>query len=115
MTLASPFVRALRLMRAAAIGVALGFAGAAPAAATGFDLRSGFSADEAREARTKGDTVSMSTAIDNVRRRYPGARVVDAGQPAPHRIVVRIITRDGRRLDVRVDARTGQVIGAEER
>jgi len=59
------------------------------------------------------DVVPMSTAVAAVRRAYPGAevlsgRLVNSGSPY---YVIRILTREGRRLDVRVDARSGRVLG----
>jgi len=57
--------------------------------------------------------VPLSQAVAAVRRAHPGAqvlshRLVNSGNPY---YVIRIVTRDGRRLDVRVDARSGRVIG----
>lgn len=65
------------------------------------------------KAHVQTSIVPMRTAIAAVRRAYPGADVLDghlvnAGNPY---YVIRILTREGRRLDVRVDARTGRVLG----
>lgn len=50
--------------------------------------------------------------ISAVRQRYPGAEVLDAeleGGAAP-RYVIKILTGDGRRVDVVADARTGRIL-----
>jgi len=56
--------------------------------------------------------VPMRVAYDAVRRAYPGAEILNGqlvnGQRPVY--IIRILTRDGRRIDVRVDARTGRVI-----
>lgn len=77
-----------------------------------FDPRSRYSADEARGQSQAGQIVPARVAIDNVRRRYPGAQVLDvelvrSGNPF---YIVKILTQDGRRIDVRVDGRTGRVM-----
>lgn len=59
--------------------------------------------------------ISASQAVQAARSRYPGSRYVDTfavyanGQVREH--VVVLVTRDGRRAFVRVDARSGRVIG----
>jgi len=50
-----------------------------------------------------------------VRNRYPGAQVLDvelvrSGSPGSPYYIVKILTQDGRRIDVRVDAVTGRVM-----
>jgi len=75
-------------------------------------LQDRYSAPEARNARRQGDVVPALRVISEVRRRYPGADVLDAeleGGNAP-RYVIKILTRDGRRVDVVADARTGQIL-----
>ncbi len=81
-------------------------------ASQAFDPRSRYSADEARGQSQAGQIVPARVAIDNVRRRYPGAQVLDvelvrSGNPF---YIVKILTQDGRRIDVRVDGRTGRVM-----
>ncbi|KPP80693.1 MAG: hypothetical protein HLUCCA04_11040 [Oceanicaulis sp. HLUCCA04] len=80
--------------------------------AQAFDPRSRYSADEARNQSQSGNVVPARVAIDNVRNRYPGAQVLDvelvrSGSPY---YIVKILTQDGRRIDVRVDAVTGRVM-----
>jgi len=77
-----------------------------------FDPRSRYSAEEARGQSQSGNVVPARVAIDNVRARYPGAQVLDvelvrSGNPF---YIVKILTGDGRRIDVRVDGRTGRVM-----
>jgi uncharacterized membrane protein YkoI len=76
------------------------------------DPRDRYTAGEARDARRQGDVVPALRVISAVRQRYPGADVLDAeleGGAAP-RYVIKILTRDGRRVDVVADARTGQIL-----
>jgi uncharacterized membrane protein YkoI len=76
------------------------------------DPRGRLSPSEARDARQQGSVVPALRVISAVRQRYPGAEVLDAelqGGAAP-RYIVRILTREGRRLDVVADARTGQLL-----
>jgi uncharacterized membrane protein YkoI len=80
--------------------------------AQAFDPRSRYSADEARNQSQAGNVVPARVAIDNVRRRYPGAQVLDvelvrSGSPY---YIVKILTQEGHRLDVRVDGTTGRVM-----
>ncbi|WP_291844059.1 PepSY domain-containing protein [Maricaulis sp.] len=80
---------------------------------TGYaSLQDRYSAPEARDARRQGDVVPALRVISEVRRRYPGADVLDAeleGGASP-RYVIKILTQDGRRVDVVADARTGQIL-----
>ncbi|MCW5725186.1 MAG: hypothetical protein KIS81_09520 [Maricaulaceae bacterium] len=76
------------------------------------DMRGGYSADEARDARRSGDVLPAVQVIREVRMRYPGSEVLDArlmGGAQPQ-YVVRILARDGQRRDVYVDARTGRIL-----
>lgn len=69
-------------------------------------------AGQARNARDAGDTISANRAISIVRGRYPGADVLQAQmhRGASPRWVVTILTREGRRINVSVDARTGAIL-----
>lgn len=80
--------------------------------AQAFDPRSRYSADEARNQSQSGNVVPARVAIDAVRQRYPGAQVLDvelvrSGSPF---YIVKILTREGHRLDVRVNAVTGRLM-----
>ncbi len=101
---------ALLLVLAALVAVA-----PATATAQGFDPRGSFTADDARRSRDAGRTVPLSEVVQSVRRQYPGCDVLDSRliEPGGRMIYrVRIVTADGRRLDVDVDARSGRVLGA---
>lgn len=77
------------------------------------DMRNNYSAGQARDARDSGDVLPALRAISIVRGRYPGSEVLNAqlrGGSSPQWVVT-ILTREGRRVDVVVDARTGQVLG----
>ena len=74
--------------------------------------RDRYTAGEARTMREQGDVIPALRAISIVRQRYPSADILDAeleGGNNP-RYVIRVLTRDGRRLDVVVDARTGRIL-----
>ncbi|GGG99989.1 MAG TPA: hypothetical protein DF715_08465 [Oceanicaulis sp.] len=80
--------------------------------AQAFDPRSRYSADEARSQSQSGNVVPARVAIDNVRRRYPGAQVLDVElvRSGSAYYIVKILTQEGHRIDVRVDAATGRVM-----
>ncbi|MGP1274556.1 MAG: PepSY domain-containing protein [Caulobacterales bacterium] len=102
---------ALLLTALAALAAADAHATGVSGEAQAFDPRSRYSADEARNQSQAGNVVPARVAIDNVRQRYPGAEVLDvelvrSGSPY---YIVKILTREGRRIDVRVDGVTGRV------
>ena len=70
------------------------------------------SSGQARDARNSGNVLPALRVISIVRSRYPGAEVLDAEleQGSSPRYIIKILTREGRRIDVVVDARTGQII-----
>lgn len=76
------------------------------------DVRDRYTADEARDAMRSGDVLPALRVIRQVRQQYPGADILDAelegGQPPQY--IIKILTRDGRRVDVIVDARTGAIL-----
>jgi uncharacterized membrane protein YkoI len=76
------------------------------------DVRDRYSADEAREQVRSGNVVRALDVIRDVRQRYPGADVLDAEleRGAQPRYIIKILTRDGRRVDVVVDARSGAIL-----
>ncbi len=103
-------------MRRALISLALAIAFAAPAAAQRFDAPMTRVSARSDSTIARVQVVPMSQARRAVRQRFPGSEILDSwvrknrnGDPVEY--VVRIVTRDGRRLDVRVDAHTGRVIG----
>ncbi|MBO6797130.1 PepSY domain-containing protein [Maricaulis sp.] len=85
---------------------------AEPFEAKVFQSRDRYTAGEARDARRQGDVVPAIRVISQVRQRYPRASVLDAeleGGSNP-RYIVKILTEDGRRIDVVADARTGAIL-----
>ena len=85
---------------------------AEPFASKVFQSRDRYTAGEARDARRQGDVVPAIRVISQVRQRYPRADVLDAeleGGSNP-RYIVKILTEDGRRIDVVADARTGAIL-----
>lgn len=87
---------------------AIAASGAAPGAAA---HASGWPA--ATAALAQADVVPMRVAIDAALRAYPGSQYVTGRFEGGARplYIIRIVTREGQRLDVRVDARSGQVTG----
>lgn len=77
-----------------------------------FQSRDRYTAGEARDARRQGDVVPAIRVISQVRQRYPRANVLDAEleRGANPRYIVKILTEDGRRIDVVADARTGAIL-----
>jgi uncharacterized membrane protein YkoI len=76
------------------------------------DYQDRYTAGQARDSRQSGDVVPAIRVISQVRSRYPNAQVLDAeleGGSDP-RYVVKILTADGRRIDVVADARTGRIL-----
>ncbi|WP_417483346.1 PepSY domain-containing protein [Maricaulis sp.] len=78
----------------------------------GRDVRDRYTPGEARVQREQGNLVPAIRVIGDVRQRYPNADVLDVeleGGSAP-RYIVKILTADGRRIDVVADARTGNIL-----
>lgn len=101
--------------RIAIFAFAAALAASGPAVAqNGFDLRQNYDAEQARDARRSGDVqVTGSQAIMIAQARYPGSEYLElflSGGDMPV-YTVRLKTADGRRVDVKVDARTGEVRG----
>lgn len=76
------------------------------------DVRNRYSADEARSAVQSGQVLPALQVIRTVRQRYSRADVIDAEleQGARPRYIIKILTEDGRRVDVVVDAQTGNIL-----
>ncbi len=76
------------------------------------EMRNRYSADEARTAVQSGQVLPALQVIRTVRQRYSRADVIDAELeqgPRP-RYIIKILTEDGRRVDVVVDAQTGNIL-----
>jgi len=74
-----------------------------------------FTADEARDARKSGHVLGASEIMRIVQRRYPNLRAADAhltsfGRHGP-RYRVKMLSDDGRVVEVTVDAQTGRILG----
>lgn len=82
------------------------------AAAKTQGMQDRLSSGQARDARNSGDVLPALRVISIVRNRYPGADVLDAEleQGGSPRYIIKILTREGRRIDVVVDARSGQIL-----
>ncbi|WP_421786028.1 PepSY domain-containing protein [Hyphobacterium sp.] len=81
-------------------------------AANAQSLQDRLSSGQARDARDSGDVLPALRVISIVRSRYPGAEVLDAElmRGASPQYIIKILTREGRRIDVVVDARTGRIL-----
>lgn len=76
------------------------------------DMRNRYTADEARNEVQSGRVLPALQVIRTVRQRYTHADVIDAEleQGARPRYIIKILTEDGRRVDVVVDAQTGNIL-----
>ena len=102
------------VIRAGFAAAIIAFAGneMAVPAAHAQSMQDRLSSGQARDARNSGDVLPALRVISIVRGRYPGAEVLDAEleQGASPRYIIKILTRDGRRVDVVADARTGRIL-----
>ncbi len=76
-----------------------------------------FTADEARNARKEGRVLGASEVMRIVQKRYPNLKAADArllpkkkGSKGPQ-YLVKMLSTDGRVVEVMVDARTGKILG----
>lgn len=99
------------VISAAFAALMLGATGASTAQAQ--DIQNRYTAPQARDARDAGDVLPALRVISIVRNRYPGADVLDARlqRGSTPQYIVTILTREGRRVDVIVDARSGRILG----
>ncbi|MGD2133235.1 MAG: hypothetical protein PVI23_10615 [Maricaulaceae bacterium] len=89
---------------------------AAPGAAQ-FDPRGSFSAGEARDRREDGERLPVARLRAIVRRAYPGCDIINdeifkdsRGEPVSYR--ARIVTREGRLMNITVDPGSGRITRA---
>ncbi len=71
-----------------------------------------WSADRARDAQRQGQVLSAREIVSIAQDRHPGSEVLDvsmSGGDNPRYTVI-LKTRDGRRIDVTLDARSGRVL-----
>ncbi|VAV99749.1 hypothetical protein MNBD_ALPHA06-739 [hydrothermal vent metagenome] len=77
-------------------------------------FQSSFTADQARNARKQGKVLGASQSMRIVQRRYPNLKVADtrllsdAGKGV--RYLVKMLSNDGRVVEVTVDAQTGKIL-----
>lgn len=71
-----------------------------------------WSADRARDAQRQGQVLSAREIVSIARDRHPGSEVLDVSMSGGNnpRYTVILKTRDGRRIDVTLDARSGRVL-----
>ena len=69
-----------------------------------------------RNAVKRGEAESLGKILPNVRRKYPGKviniRLTGRGSKLTYRI--RLISRDNKLIEIRVDAQSGKIIGINE-
>lgn len=104
--------------RALILAVTAAVVAGAPSAAQQPDLRGSFSADDARNRRRDGQRLPIGQLRAAVRRQFPGCEIINDqifgdrnGDPIAYR--ARIVTREGRLLNVTVDPRSGRVTRVE--
>ncbi|MBA4802774.1 MULTISPECIES: PepSY domain-containing protein [Euryhalocaulis] len=75
-------------------------------------MRSTWSADQARNAQEEGRVLPASQIIRIAQARHRGSQVLDVSLSGGRTPVYTVIlkTRDGRRVDVTLDARTGRIL-----
>jgi uncharacterized membrane protein YkoI len=104
--------RLLDILVAAILVVLFGFSDPGHAASP---FNHSFTPDEARDAREQGRVLGASEVMRIVQRRYPNLKVADARlvsngrRGATYR--VKMLSRDGRVVEVTVDAKSGQILG----
>ena len=84
-------------------------------AVAGSPFKHSLTADEARDARKSGHVLGASEVMRIVQRRYPRLRAADAhlishGRSGA-RYKVKMLSTDGRVVEVTVDAKTGRILG----
>ncbi|WP_199200444.1 PepSY domain-containing protein [Alkalicaulis satelles] len=103
----------MKPMLASLLALAALAAASAGFCAPAFADEGAYAGEQVFEASVQADVVPMRVAIDAALRANPGSQYVNGrlmgGSPPVY--IIRIVTRDGHRRDVRVNARTGRVIG----
>lgn len=75
-----------------------------------------FSQDDAREALRKGKVMPLTAILEIVAKRQPGTVIAVDLEPRPTGLIyeIDVITEDGRRRELRLDARNGEVLAVED-
>ncbi len=106
--------RLLALVLACVLALALGPVGAPLPASAAPELGSSFSPDQARDAVKSGEVVPLRDVFAKLRDRYGGyqldADLFSTGRGSEYRISW--MTGAGRRMQFRVDARSGRILSA---
>jgi uncharacterized membrane protein YkoI len=93
----------------------LALAASTGAAGPAFAKKGGREEERIRDAVGSGDATMLRDILETVSRAYPGEvlriRLKGEGEDLHYRI--RILQPDGRRIDIEVDARTGNIIKAD--
>ena len=96
-----------------------GFAlGTAPAlAASGPSFAQRLTGEQARDACKSGHVMCAKRALGVVKKRYPRLRhsntYLKKGAKGRQEYVVKMMSRDGHMVEVRVDARSGRILGTK--
>lgn len=75
-----------------------------------------FSHDDAREALRKGKVMPLTAILDIVAKRQPGTVIAVDLEPRRKGLIyeIDVITEDGRRRELRLDARSGEILAVED-
>jgi uncharacterized membrane protein YkoI len=78
--------------------------------------RSRFSHDDAREALRKGKVMPLTAILEIVAKRQPGTVIGVDLEPRRTGLIyeIDVITEDGRRRELRLDARSGEILAVED-
>lgn len=75
-----------------------------------------FSQDDAREALRKGKVMPLTAILEIVAKRQPGTVIAVDLEPRRTGLIyeIDVITEDGRRRELRLDARSGEILAVED-
>lgn len=75
-----------------------------------------FSQDDAREALRKGKVMPLTAILEIVAKRQPGTVIAVDLETKHGRLIyeIDVITEDGRRRELRLDARGGEILAVED-
>lgn len=75
-----------------------------------------FSQDDAREALRKGKVMPLTAILEIVAKRQPGTVIAVDLEPRATGLIyeIDVITEDGRRRELRLDARSGDILAVED-
>jgi uncharacterized membrane protein YkoI len=75
-----------------------------------------FNQDDAREALKKGKVMPLTAILDIAAKREPGGVIAVDLETHKGRLIyeIDVITHDGRRRELRLDARSGEILAVED-